>query len=65
MEIFSFGRWCSLCISEALKAFVEERAAKNRAMQDFWNSRMEMDGSMADVRRNGHLGDCMDGRTDG
>ena len=34
-------------------------------MKDFRNSRMEMDGSMAGVRRNGHMGDYMGGRTDG
>ena len=43
METINFGLWRSLCIFEALKAFVEEWEAKQWAMQDFWNSRMEMD----------------------
>ena len=60
MEMINFGLWGSLCIFEALKAFVEEWEAKQMAMQDFWNSPMEMDGSMAGVRRNGHMGDYMD-----
>ena len=63
MEMINFGLWGSLCVFEALKAFVEDWEAKYRAMQDSWNSRMETDGSMAGVRRNCHMGDYMHGRT--